>query len=422
MRYTPIPSSFFIERRKLLADQMPAQSVALFFSNYQFPTNADGTFYFKQNSDLFYFTGIDQADTVFMIYKEETVTKSILFIKETNEHIAVWEGNKLSKPEASHLSGIETVYWSHEYESQIKPYVLKAKFIGLNLNEHSRADSEVENKTDTENKKLIKTYPLHEKFRTAPICASLRMIKSSEEIHQIKKAIDITHKAFNAVVDSIRVGMYEFELEGIILAEFIKNRSRQAAYQSIVATGENACVLHYIDNNSMLEKDQAILMDFGAEYGNYCADLTRVLPTNKKFTTRQKEVYESVYRIFEFAKKLYVVGNSFSKIHQSLIPFINNELIALKLITQKESEMDPLIFKKYFMHGIGHHLGLDVHDVNIADAPFVHDMVLTLEPGIYIKEEKIGIRLENNILISNNGPIDLMENIPLKLEEIEKLF
>lgn len=422
MRYTPIPSSFFIERRKLLADQMPAHSVAFFFSNYQFPTNADGTFYFKQNSDLFYFTGIDQADTIFMIYKEETETKSILFVKETNDHIAVWEGKKLSKKEATNLSGIESVYWSHEYEAIVKPYILKALSIGLNFNEHSRADTEVENKTDIENKKLIAAYPLHEKFRTAPICASLRMIKSSDEIDQIKIAIDITHKAFDAVVKNIKVGMYEFELEGIILSEFIKNRSRQAAYQSIVATGENACVLHYIDNNSKLEKDQALLMDFGAEYGNYCADLTRVLPTSKKFKSRQKEVYESVYRIFEFAKKLYVVGNTFTKIHKSLIPFINKELIDLKLITKSESESDPLIFKKYFMHGIGHHLGLDVHDVNIADAPFAPGMVLTLEPGIYIKEEKIGIRLENNLLITKKEPIDLMEKIPLKLEEIEKLF
>lgn len=426
-RYTSIPSQLFIQNRKNFSEHLKPGSIAIFFSNDIMPTNADGAMGFKQNSDLLYLSGIDQEDTILIIFPDakEKKHKEILFIKETNETIAIWEGEKLSKEQASEISGISTIYWTHQFESILKTLIYQAEYIYLNSNEHLRKYIETETAQDRWNKKIMQQYPLHKYERSAPILFKLRAIKHTIEIDLIQQACQITEKAFRRVLKFVKPNVWEYEIEAEMIHEMLINRSKGFAYSPIIASGKNACVLHYTENNKQCKDGEVILIDAAAEYANYASDMTRCIPVNGKFTKRQKEVYKSVLFVLNEATKLLKPGMTFEKYNKEVGKLMTEELLKLKLITKedvkKQTDEKPA-YKKYFMHGTSHFLGLDVHDVGFFYEPMQAGMVFTCEPGIYIPEENLGIRLENNILITKNGQINLMKNIPIEPEEIEELM
>lgn len=427
MRYNPIDKTLFQKNRLKLAKRLQPNSVAIFNSNDIMPTNADGTFPFRQNNDLFYLSGIDQEETILLIYPDspQKEFKEVLFIKKTSELIAIWEGHKHSQQEAEQFSGIKTVYWLDDFETVIHQLLESADIIYLNSNEHARATSEVQTRDNRFRVWIKRNYPTKQFARVAPIMHQLRFIKEPEEIEQIKKACQITESAFNRVLNFTQPGVKEYEIEAEITHEFIRNGSRGHAYQPIVASGSNSCVLHYIDNSKVCHDGELILFDFGAEYGNYNADLSRTIPVNGKFTKRQKEVYNAVLRTQKYAIKELVVGNDFKTYNEGIKEQIEKELVALKLITINElKNQDPKfpLYKKYFMHGTSHSLGLDVHDVDDRNMSFEAGMVFTCEPGLYIRDESIGIRLENDLVITPAGNDDLMKNIPIEVDEIEELM
>ena len=427
MKYLPIPTQLFLDNRQKLVAKLKPNSIAIFNANDIMPTNADGQMLFRQNNDLFYFTGIDQEETILIIFPDapKSEWKEIVFIKETSETIAIWEGHKLTKEQAEEVSGIKSVCWISELESLLPQLILEAEYVYLNTNEHIRSSNQVQTR-DTRFIEMVKQkYPLHKLERLAPIMNELRAIKHTIEIELIKTAIDITTKAFYRTLKFIKPEVTEYQVEAEIAHEFLWNRATRHAYTPIVASGANACVLHYIDNNQVLKDGDLVLMDFGAEYANYAADLTRTIPVNGRFSLRQKAVYEAVLHIQKEARKLLIVGNNFEAYNKSVGKIVEQELIKLKLLNAdevaKQEEKKPL-YKKYFMHGTSHFLGLDVHDVGSRFSKFEAGMVFTCEPGIYIKDEGIGIRLENNILITETGNIDLTENIPIESADIERLM
>jgi len=427
MKYSPIASTLFENNRKRLVSHLPKQSIALLNANDIMPTNADGVFPFRQNNDLFYLSGIDQEESILLLFPDAANQKEreILFLKETNEHIAIWEGHKLSKKEATKLSGIAEVRWLSELDQSLDSLIPKATHIYLNQNEHARASKEIQTRDDRFRIALKQKYPLHQYDRLAPILHQLRLIKSEEEIKQIRTACNITEKAFRRVLSFMKDGKQEYEVEAEILHEFLINKATGPAYQSIVASGKNACILHYIDNNKSCKAGDLVLMDFGAEYANYASDLTRTIPVNGKFTERQKAVYQEVLSLLYDATSLLVVGNNFKDYRNAVAKKVEESLVRLSLITEEEiahQDAKNPVYKKYFMHGISHFMGLDTHDVGSYDVSFQEGMVLTCEPGIYIPEEGIGIRLENDILITKDGPVNLMENIPIEIEDIETLM
>lgn len=427
MRYDPIDSELFIQNRKRLCSLLKTNSIAVFHSNDVMPTNADGVMPFKQNSDFIHQTGIDQEESILLIFPDAPNLKhrEILFIRETNEHIAVWEGKKLSKNEATEISGISTVLWLDQFDSLFHTLAQQADHIYLNTNEHLRADVSVETRNDRFINKCKTAYPLHQYQRLAPLMHQLRVCKEPQEIKVIQKACDITEAGFRRALKSIAPGIGEWEVEAEFIHEFIKSKSKGFAYTPIIGGGDANCVLHYIDNDQVLEDGDLVLMDVAAEYANWNADMTRTVPVNGKFTARQKEVYNAVLRVMRQAIDLIQPGLTPSEYQKQVLHIMEKEMVALKLISaddaETQSEDKPLV-KKYFMHGTSHHLGLDVHDVSPPDAPFAIGNVLTVEPGIYIPEEKIGIRLENNIVVGENGNIDLMQNIPIEADEIEALM
>lgn len=426
-RYDIIPSQLFIQNRKNFAEHLKPGSIAIFFSNDIMPTNADGAMGFKQNSDLLYLSGIDQEDTILIIFPDakEKKHKEILFIKETNETIAIWEGEKLSKEQAFEVSGISTIYWTHQFESILKTLIYQAEFVYLNSNEHLRKYIETETAQDRWNKKIMQQYPLHKYERSAPILFKLRAIKHTIEIDLIQQACQITEKAFRRVLKFVKPNVWEYEIEAEMIHEMLINRSKGFAYSPIIASGKNACVLHYTENNKQCKNGEVILIDAAAEYANYASDMTRCIPVNGKFTKRQKEVYKSVLFVLNEATKLLKTGMTFEKYNKEVGKLMTEELLKLKLITKddvKKQTPEKPAYKKYFMHGTSHFLGLDVHDVGFFYEPMQAGMVFTCEPGIYIPEENLGIRLENNILITKNGQINLMKNIPIEPEEIEELM
>ncbi len=426
MKYMPIDKSFFIQNRRKLADKLASSSIAVFHSNDTYPTNADGTMPFRQNNDLFYLSGIDQEDTILVIFPHTTDVryKEVLFILETNDHLATWEGHKLSKEQARNLSGVETVFWFHEFDSVFKQIVYDANTIYCDQNEHGRAEKFIDTRNDRFIKSCQQAYPLHIYKRLAPLMNDLRSKKTIQEIEVIQKACNITKGAFERILKTIKPGIKEYEIEADIIHEFIRSGSRGHAYQPIIASGANACVLHYIQNDQVCKDGDLILMDFGAEYGNYASDLTRVVPVNGTFSPRQKDVYRSVLRVFKEIKKIMKPGITLQELNLQTGKYMTEELLRLKLFSENDinAKNGDTAYKKYFMHGIGHHLGLDVHDVHVKNEPLKEGMIITLEPGIYIPEEATGIRLENDILIVKDGNIDLMENIPLEMEEIEALM
>ena len=427
MKYLPIAADLFIQNRRRLVERLKPNSIAVFNSNDIMPTSADGTHTFIQQTDLFYLSGIDQEESTLVIFPNarEEKHREILFLRETNEQIALWEGRKYTKEAARAVSGINSVYWNSEFENIFKSLVFQAERIYLNANEHLRADVSVE----TRDRRFLRwcrdVFPLHRYRRLAPIMQELRAIKAAPEIDLIKKAGDITAKTFRRLLDFIEPGVWEFEIEAEICHEFLRNRSRGPAFQTIVASGADSCTLHYVQNDKQCRDGDLVLIDFGAEYANYAADVTRTLPVNGRFTARQKEVYNAVLRVQKAAVNMLAPGKTLDGYTREVGRVMETELIRLGLLddaeVKKQSEDSPL-YKKYFPHGTSHHLGLDVHDVGDKHRKLEAGMVLTCEPGIYIREEAIGVRIENDILITAEGPVDLTPDIPREAEEIEDLM
>ena len=401
--------------------------MVIVLANDIYPTNADGTMPFKQNSDLFYLTGVDQEETTLVLMPDAVDPKEreILFVKETSELIAVWEGEKLTKEQARAATGIERIEWSQAFDGFLHRMVPQVEHIYLLTNEHLRASVVVE----TRNARFIKgcqaRYPLHRYERLAPLLHWLRMTKDAEEIKLLQRACDITEAGFRRVLGFIKPGVGEWEIEAELLHEFVRRGSRGFSYSPIIGSGKNACVLHYVENDKVCKDGEMILMDVAAEYAGWASDLTRTVPANGKFTKRQRDVYNAVLRVFRGANDILRPGNTPMEYQKQVIELMERELVGLGLFTAKEaSEQGPdkALVKKYFMHGTSHHLGLDVHDVAPPHEPFADGMVFTIEPGIYIREEALGVRLENDFVIGKDRNFDLMGKIPIEVEEIEQLM
>ncbi|GBC59082.1 X-Pro aminopeptidase [Desulfonema ishimotonii] len=427
MRYSPIDNRLFIENRAKLAQRLKPDSVAVFNAGDVMPKSADGVRRFIQHTDLFYLSGIDQEETILLICPDARTGKykEILFIRETSEKIAIWEGQKYTREEAAAVSGIKTVYWTSRFEQIFRELVCESEHIYLNTNEHLRADVSVETRDARFLKWCQAAFPLHKYERTAPILHDLRAVKSSIEVNLIRDACAITEKAFRRVLAFIRPGVWEYEIEAEIHHEFLKNRSRGPAYESIIASGPDTCVLHYVKNDKQCKDGELVLMDFGAEYAGYASDLTRTMPVSGRFTPRQRAVYDAVLRVQRAATDMLRPGNTLKKYQKAVAKVVENELIGLGLLDAeavRTQNPDAPLYQKYFMHGTSHHMGLDVHDYGSRHRPFEPGMVLTCEPGIYIRAEGIGVRIENDILITENAPTDLMASIPAEAEEIEDLM
>jgi Xaa-Pro aminopeptidase len=427
MKYLPISNALFTINRKNFVSRIKPNSIAIFHSNDEFPRNGDQTFIFKQNVDFFYLTGIDQEQSILVLYPDcpNPLYKEVLFLRQTNEQIAIWEGHKYTRDEARIASGIDNVYWLHEHDAILHSIINYADNIYINTNENDRYNHTVPYRDIRMYEELHHKYPLHHYERAAVILRGLRAVKSGIEIELTKKACEITRDAFVRVLKFVKPGTAEYEIEAEITHEFLKQRATGNAYSPIIASGSNANVLHYIDNNQECKDGDILLMDFGAEYGNYNADMTRSIPVNGHFTKRQRDVYNAVLRVMKGAAKLILKGILLTDYHEEVGKMMTSELIGLKLLSKSDVEkQDPKmpLYKKYFMHGTSHHLGLDVHDFASRYKPFEAGNILTCEPGIYIPEEGLGIRLENDILITKDGNIDLMAGIPVEAEHIEEIM
>ena len=406
---------------------MKPRSVAIVHANDIMPSNADGTMKFIQNSNLFYLTGVNQEESIVLIapdYPDEKM-REILFLRETNAEIAVWEGHKLTKREGVSTSGIQNIKWTSDFEQLFYTILAECDHIYLDSNEHIRNASHVETRNARFVKDCMDRYPLYGYERLFPILQDLRCVKSPFEVDIIQQACTITEKGFRRILEFVKPGVMEYEIEAEYLHEFVRNRSDGFAYEPIVGGGANSCVLHYLDNNQALQDGDVLLMDVGAAYGNYNSDMTRTIPVNGKFTDRQRAVYNAVLRVKEEATKLLKQGNRIPEYHAAVGKLMEKELVdlgLLDLIDIKNENPEWPAYKKYFMHGTSHHLGLDVHDVASIYKRFEPGMVFTVEPGIYIPEEGIGIRIEDNIVITENGQLNLMEDIPIEADEIEDLM
>ena len=427
MKYLPINNQLFIKNRGLFNTKITGNDIAIFNANDIMPTNADGTMPFRQNNDLFWLSGVDQEESVLIISPNhpDKNMREVLFLKETNEHIAIWEGAKLTKEGALKTSGIKTVFWLNELDDKLAELISKAAAIYLNKNIHSRAASKVQTRDDRFRNMIGEKFSNKEIKEVAPIMHELRSIKSEVEIGLIQNACNITEKGFRRILPMIKPGVMEYEIEAELIHEFLSNRSNGFAFQPIIGSGIDSCVLHYIENNKECKDGDMVLMDFGAEYANYASDFTRTVPVNGRFSQRQKAVYNSVLHVMKEAIKMLTPGTMFKDYNKEVGRIMELELIKLGLLdkhdVQKQDGEKPL-YKKYFMHGTSHYLGLDVHDVGNLEWAMKEGMVFTCEPGIYIQEEGLGIRLENDILVRANGPDDLMKNIPIEAEEIEELM
>ncbi|HEY3406009.1 MAG TPA: aminopeptidase P family protein [Ohtaekwangia sp.] len=429
MRYKTIPKALFEENRKRLVKELKPNSVVVVNSNDIMPTNSDGTMGFRQNSDLFHLTGADQEESILVLCPDfpDKKYREVLFLRETSEHIAIWEGHKFTKEEAREISGIETVLWVSEFPRLFNTIMVMGdtEHVYLNTNDHYRADVAVESREARFVKSCQEKYPLHKYERLAPIMHRLRSVKSKFEIDLLQEACDITEKGFRRVLKFVKPGVKEYEIEAEWIHEFIRNGSRGFAYQPIIASGASSCVLHYIENNKACKAGDVLLLDVGAEYANYNADLTRTIPVSGKFTKRQRDVYDAVLRVHREACKMLKVGEKYFEYHKEVQQIMESELVGLKLIDKKDlknQDKNKPLFMKYFMHGTGHQLGLDVHDVGSMYHKMKEGQVWTVEPGIYIREEGLGIRIENNVMIKKNGVLDLMKNIPIEAEEIEEIM
>ena len=428
MKYHKIDTQLFIKNRANFASKMKSNSIAFFNSNDIYPISADSTMPFEQHRDIFYLSGVDQEESVLVLFPDcpKENHKEILFLKETNEHIAIWEGEKLTKEAAFSKSGIKTVYWLQDMEKIIFELMTQAENVYINTNEHYRANVATETREDRFTKWLLAKYPAHSVAKSNPILQRLRSVKSQIEIDLIQQACDITEKGFRRILEFTKPSVWEYEIEAEFIHEFLRNRSKKFAYTPIVASGNNANVLHYIENNQQCKAGDLMLLDVGAEYANYSSDMTRTIPVSGRFSERQKAVYNAVNRVKKDATKLLVPGADWTEYHKEVGKIMTSELIGLKLIDKADVENeDPdwPAYKKYFMHGTSHHMGLDTHDYGLLHEPMQANMVFTVEPGIYIPEEGFGIRLEDNVVIQEKGePFNLMRNIPIEADEIEDLM
>jgi Xaa-Pro aminopeptidase len=429
MRYKNINKELFISNRKRLLKQLKSNPVVVVNSNDVQPTNSDGTMRFRQNSDLFYLTGVDQEETILLLCPDfpDKKFREVLFLRETNERIETWEGHKLTKEEAREVTGIETILWTTEFNTLFKTAMLMGdvEHVYLNTNDHYRADVTVETREMRFVKSCMSNFPLHKYERLAPIMHGLRSVKSKIEVDLLQRACDITELAFRRVLKFVKPGVMEYEIEAEFAHEFLRNCSRGFAYEPIIASGADSCVLHYVANEKECKDGDILLLDVGAEYANYNADLTRTIPVNGKYSKRQKEVYNAVLRVKRQATKLLKAGERYYDYHKEVQKIVESELIGLKLFDKKDvknQDKSKPLFQKYFMHGTGHQLGLDVHDVGNMYHKMQVGQVWTVEPGIYIREEGLGIRIENNVRIEKNGVYDLMKNIPEEVEELEEIM
>ena len=427
MKYTQIANELFCTNRINFCSKLKPDSLVLINSNDEFPRSGDQNHVFKQNADLFYLSGIDQEQTILLLFPDcpNPLYREVLFLRQTNEQIAVWEGHKYTREEAGKASGIKKIYWLQEFDAILSSVIFYAENIYLNTNENDRYAHSVSYRDLRFIQQLKEKYPLHQYFRAAPIFRGLRAIKSSVEIELISKACQLTNDAFFRVLKFVKPGVGEYEIEAEIIHEFIRQRGTGHAYNPIIASGNNANILHYNDNNQICLSGDVILMDFGAEYANYNADMTRSIPVNGRFTPRQKAVYNAVLRVMKESTKLLKSGVIWNAYHEEVGKIMTSELMGLGLLDKHDvahQNPDMPLYKQYFMHGNSHHLGLDVHDFAGRYTPFAAGNVLTVEPGIYIPAEGLGIRLENNILITENGTVDLMAEIPIEAEHIEELM
>ena len=427
MKYHRINNELFIHNRKRFVEQMQGHALAIFNSNDIFPISADSTMPFQQHRDIFHLSGVDQEESVLVLFptSRNPLHREVLFLKETNEHIAIWEGAKLDKTAAFEVSGIKTVYWLSQMDTILKQMLADADTIYINTNEHLRASTIVETREDRFIKDLLQKYPAHQVRKSAPIMHSIRSIKHPIELELMQTACNITEKGFRRLLKFVKPGVWEYDIEAELMHEFLINRSKGFAYTPIIASGASANVLHYIENNLQCKSGDVILLDVAAEYANYSSDMTRCIPVNGKFTVRQKQVYNAVLHVKKEAEKLLVPGTMLAEYHKEVGLIMQDQLLQLGLIDQtdiKNQNPDWPAYKKYFMHGTSHFLGLDVHDVGFFHEPMQAGMVFTVEPGIYIPEENLGIRLENNILVTESGQKDLFANFPLETAEIEDLM
>ncbi|MFM9007944.1 MAG: aminopeptidase P N-terminal domain-containing protein [Bacteroidota bacterium] len=427
MKYAPIDPSLFVHNRERFCAHMKPGSIAFFNSNDEMPRNGDANFLFRQQSDLFYLSGIDQEKTILVLFPDAPLPRyrEILFVRKTNEHIAVWEGHKYTKEEARAASGIRTVLWLEDYDSVVPMLLNHCSTVYVNLNENDRFSSDVPYRELRFARDLQSRLTGHSFERSGPLMATLRAIKHDIEIKLMQKAMDITEKAFRRVLRFVKPGVMEYEIEAEITHEFIRKRATGHAYTPIIASGPSACILHYNDNNRECKEGDVILMDFGAEYANYAADLTRCVPVSGQFTERQRDVYNAVLRVMKAATHMLRPGNTIEAYHLEVGKVMEEELIGLGLLSRdevKKQNPDAPLYKKYFMHGTSHFLGLDVHDIGNRYKPMQAGMVFTCEPGIYIPEEGLGIRLENDILVTSKDPVDLMASIPLEVEDVEEIM
>ena len=428
MRYIPLSSSFYRINRARFMDAISQGGLAVFNSNDIYPISADSTMPFQQHRDIFYLSGIDQEESVLLLFPDAKNSnhREVLFVKKTNNHIAVWEGAKLSQKEATNISGIQTVLWTDDFNSLFNQLTKEAKSIYFNTNEHYRANIETQTREDRFIEWAKKKYPTHQHEKSNFILQRLRSLKHKEEICQIQQAINITEKGFRRVLGFIKPGVWEYEIEAEFVNEFIKNRSKGFAYSPIIASGRNSNVLHYTQNNSKCQSGDLILIDVGAEYGNYASDMTRTIPVSGKFTPRQRRVYDAVRKIGEESMQLLVPGTLIKEYNEEVGKIMSSALIDLGLLDKKDlnikDKKNPA-YKKYYMHGTSHHLGLDTHDYGLIEEPIEPNMVLSVEPGIYIPEESFGIRIEEDVVVQEKGgPINLTKNIPKDPDEIEFLM
>lgn len=428
MKYEPISQELFIRNRKKFMARMTPASLAVFNSNDIYPISADSTMPFQQHRDIFYLSGADQEETILVLFPDarEPKHREILFVRETNDHIAVWEGEKLTKKMATDISGIQTIYWLSEFKKVFYGLMIEARTIYFNTNEHYRQAVETETREDRFITQCKKDFPAHQWDRSNPILQEIRGVKEAEEIALIQKACDITEKGFRRILDKVRPGIWEYEVEAEFLHEFVRNRSKGFAYTPIIASGSNANVLHYVLNNKQCRDGEMLLMDVGAEYANYSSDMTRTIPVGGRFTSRQRQVYEAVLRVKEEATAMLVPGTLLDDYHTEVGKIMTSELLGLGLLSKADiqrEDKDKPAYKKYFMHGTSHHLGLDTHDYGPLKTPMKAGMVFTVEPGIYIPDEQLGIRLEDDVLIREQGLAEnLMKNIPVEPDEIEELM
>tara|TARA_B110000093_G_scaffold54609_1_gene58814 strand:- start:1111 stop:2406 length:1296 start_codon:yes stop_codon:yes gene_type:complete len=428
MKYESIDSKLFIKNRLNFSKKMKENGIAFFNSNDIYPVSADSTLPFEQHRDIFYLSGIDQEESVLVLCPNSINPKhrEILFLKETNDHIAVWEGPKINKKQAFELSGVKSVYWLNDLENIIEELMVNCNNIYINENEHYRAKVETETREARFSKWLLNKYPKQNKQRSNPILQRLRSVKDPIETRLIQHACNITNKGFRRILNFVKPGVWEYEIEAEFIHEFLINKSKKFAYTPIIASGHNANILHYIENNMQCKNGDLILLDVGAEYANYSSDMTRTIPVNGRFNERQKAVYNSVLKVKKEATKLLVPGTDWAEYHTEVGKLMTSELLDLKLLDKSDIQQqskDKPAYKKYFMHGTSHHMGLDTHDYGLLEEPMEENMVFTVEPGIYLPTEGFGIRLEDDVIIQKTGePINMMRDIPIEIDEIENLM